>query len=51
FGRGGERLVRGLLKSVTFINDPTKSFDNLLYAYGQIGYLSEAVKAMLTPQK
>jgi len=51
FGRGGERLVRGLVKSVKFINDPAKSFDNLLYAYGQIGYLSEAAKAMLTPQK
>jgi hypothetical protein len=51
FGRGGERLVRGLVKSVKFINDPAKSFDNLLYAYGQIGYLSEATKAMLTPQK
>jgi hypothetical protein len=51
FGRGGERLARGLVKYVKFINDPAKSFDNLLYAYGQIGYLSEAAKAMLTPQK
>ena len=51
FRRGGERLVRGLVKSVKFINDPAKSFDNLLYAYGQIGYLSEAAKAMLNPQK
>jgi glycosyltransferase involved in cell wall biosynthesis len=51
FGRGGERLVRGLVKSVKFINDPAKSFDNLLYAYGQIGYLSEVIKAMLTLQK
>jgi glycosyltransferase involved in cell wall biosynthesis len=51
FRRGGERLVRGLVKYVKFINDPAKSFDNLLYAYGQIGYLSEAAKAMLNPQK
>jgi hypothetical protein len=51
FRRGGERLVRGLVKYVKFINDPAKSFDNLLYAYGQIGYLSEAAKAMLNLQK
>jgi glycosyltransferase involved in cell wall biosynthesis len=46
-GRGGERLVRGLYKSLKFIKDPAVCFDNLAYAYGQIGYLSAAIKAML----
>ncbi|GBF80039.1 glycosyltransferase family 2 protein [Aphanothece sacrum] len=47
-GRGGERLVRGLYKSLKYINNPALSFDNLVYAYGQIGYLQEAIKMMIT---
>ncbi|HEY9653785.1 MAG TPA: glycosyltransferase family A protein [Coleofasciculaceae cyanobacterium] len=47
FGRGGERLVRGLYKSLKYFADPAKRFDNLVYAYGQIGYLSAVIKAML----
>lgn len=50
-GRGGERLVRGLYKSLKYINDPALRFDNLAYAYGQIGYLSSAIKAMLSGKK
>lgn len=45
--RGGERLVRGLYKSVKYIRDPALRFDNLVYAYGQIGYLSSAIQGML----
>lgn len=47
-GRGGERFVRGLYKSLKYINDPALRFDNLLYAYGQIGYLSSAIQTMLS---
>ena len=46
-GRGGERMVRGLYKSLKYFSDPAKRFDNLTYAYGQIGYLSSAIKAIL----
>ena len=38
--RGGERMIRGLYKSLKNITDPAKRFDNFVYAYGQIGYLS-----------
>ncbi len=47
FNRGGERLIRGLYKSLKYINDPALCFDNLIYAYGQLGYL----KAVLTSPK
>ncbi|MCU0538043.1 MAG: glycosyltransferase family 2 protein [Hydrococcus sp. Prado102] len=50
-GRGGERLVRGLYKSLKYINDPALRFDNLLYAYGQIGYLSSAIQTLLRSRK
>jgi glycosyltransferase involved in cell wall biosynthesis len=43
-GRGGERLLRGLYKSLKYINNPALRFDNFVYAYGQIGYLSAAIK-------
>lgn len=46
-GRGGERLLRGLYKSLKYIANPALSFDNLVYAYGQIGYLKEALQLML----
>jgi hypothetical protein len=48
FQRGGERLVRGLYKSLKFIDKPAGRFENLLYAYGQIGYLREVVKSLFT---
>ena len=46
-GRGSERLVRGLYKSLQYLGDPAERFDNLVYAYGQIGYLSAAVQGLL----
>lgn len=42
--RGGERMVRGIYKSLKYIRDPAQRFDNFVYAYGQIGYLGEAIK-------
>lgn len=41
--RGGERLVRGIFKSLT---NPGQSFDHLVYAYGQIGYLTFVIRKM-----
>jgi glycosyltransferase involved in cell wall biosynthesis len=46
---GGERLLRGLYKTVKYLPDPAKRFENLLYAYGQVGYLSRALKGLLLP--
>lgn len=48
-GRGSERLARGLYKSLKFIAHPDQSFDNLVYAYGQIGYLKAALQGLLKP--
>lgn len=42
-GKGGERLIRGLYKSIKNINQPAICFDNLLYAYGQFGYLGSVL--------
>ncbi|MCW6035311.1 glycosyltransferase family 2 protein [Spirulina subsalsa FACHB-351] len=50
FSRGGERIVRGLYKSLKYFKDPAIRFDNLVYAYGQIGYLKTAVAGMLLPK-
>ena len=44
FRHGGERLLRGLYKSLKYFPDPAQRFDNLLYAYGQIGYLRAVVQ-------
>ncbi|MBW4493325.1 MAG: glycosyltransferase [Oscillatoria princeps RMCB-10] len=49
--RGGERFVRGLYKSVKYFSNPAQRFDNFVYAYGQIGYLSAALNGMLFPPK
>jgi glycosyltransferase involved in cell wall biosynthesis len=49
--RGGERIVRGLYKSLKYFGDPALRFDNLVYAYGQIGYLSAAIQGMLSAPK
>ncbi len=45
--RGGERLLRGLYKCGKYFNDPAVRFENFVYAYGQIGYLSETIKNLL----
>lgn len=44
--RGGERLLRGLYKSLKYVGDPALRFENLAYAYGQLGYLGSALKTM-----
>ncbi|NEP26718.1 glycosyltransferase family 2 protein, partial [Moorena sp. SIO3I6] len=45
--RGGERMMRGIYKSLKHFRNPALRFDNLVYAYGQIGYLSAVIKGML----
>lgn len=44
FQRGGERLLRGLYKSIKFMGSPATCFENLVYSYGQIGYLIKVVQ-------
>ncbi|MDB9524436.1 glycosyltransferase family 2 protein [Oscillatoria sp. CS-180] len=44
---GGERFCRGLYKTVKYLHDPAQRFENLLYAYGQIGYLASAIRGLL----
>ena len=45
--RGGERILRGLYRSLKYFNDPAERFDSFAYAYGQVGYLKAAVQGML----
>jgi glycosyltransferase involved in cell wall biosynthesis len=46
-GRGGERLARGIYKSFKYIGNPAQRFDNVTYAYGQLGYLQEVFKGLV----
>lgn len=47
--RGGERCLRGLYRSLRYMDDPAVSFDNVVYAYGQVGYLVTAIRDLLIP--
>jgi glycosyltransferase involved in cell wall biosynthesis len=51
FRCGTERLIRGLYKSLKYINNPALRFDNFAYAYGQIGYLTTAIETRLRQSK
>ncbi|MEL6468691.1 MAG: glycosyltransferase [Cyanobacteria bacterium J06623_4] len=44
---GGERLVRGLYKTVKYIHRPAQRFENFAYAYGQVAYLGSVVRYLL----
>lgn len=46
---GGERFLRGTYKAVKYLPDPAQSFENFLYAYGQVGYLTSAIRGLLRP--
>ena len=46
---GGERFLRGTYKAIKYLPDPAQSFENFLYAYGQIGYLTSAIRSLLRP--
>jgi len=45
----GERLVRGLYKTLKYSFHPAARFENAAYVYGQLGYLSQVLTAPLTP--
>lgn len=47
FRRGGERLIRGVYKSLKLAADPAQRFENLVYSYGQIGYLIKALQGLV----
>ncbi|MER3432070.1 MAG: glycosyltransferase [Leptolyngbya sp. ERB_1_1] len=49
FRRGGERLIRGLYKSLKLAPDSAQCFENLVYSYGQLGYLIKALQGLLFP--
>ena len=50
-GRGGERCLRGLYNALKYVHDPAKRFDNLVYAYGQLGYLKSVCQGLLSKSK
>lgn len=43
--KAGEKCLRGLYKFTKNIFNPAQRFDNLAYAYGQIGYITSAFKS------
>lgn len=45
--RGSERMFRGVYKSFKYIRDPALRFENLVFAWGQIGYLSAALRGLI----
>ncbi|MCG6137793.1 MAG: glycosyltransferase family 2 protein [Nostoc sp. LLA-1] len=49
--RGSERLLRGLYKALQYFSHPAERFDNLVYAYGQIGYLNAAIQGLISTNK
>ena len=51
FSRGGERLLRGIYQTGKHLTHPGQRFENLVYAYGQVGYLTTAVATMLQAMK
>ncbi|MEM9804823.1 MAG: glycosyltransferase [Cyanobacteria bacterium P01_D01_bin.56] len=46
---GGERLARGVYKTVKYVNNPAQRFENLTYAYGQLGYISSVLRFLVRP--
>ena len=48
---GGERLVRGVYKTLKYVHDPAQRFENFTYAYGQLGYLGSVVRYLAKPYK
>jgi glycosyltransferase involved in cell wall biosynthesis len=49
--RGGEKILRGIYRSLIHWHDPAQSFDDFAYAYGQVGYLKAAVLAIFSAKK
>ncbi|MFW6358599.1 MAG: glycosyltransferase [Chroococcales cyanobacterium] len=49
--RGGENILRGIYKSGKNFQNPALRLENLLYAYGQIGYLKSAFQGLISSKK
>jgi len=47
---GGERLIRGLYKTLKYIHSPSQRFENFAYAYGQIAYLGSVIRHLVRRQ-
>ena len=47
---GGERLLRGLYKTLKYIRQPDQRFENFAYAYGQIAYLGSVISHLMRRQ-
>lgn len=43
-----ERFFRGCYKSIKYLPEPALSFENLVYAYGQIGYFTAVIAEIPT---
>lgn len=48
---GSERMVSGLYQALKYFSDPALCFDNLVYSYSQIGYLSAAIQGLFNQTK
>lgn len=48
---GSERMISGLYKSLKSFRNPALCFNNLVYTYSQIGYLSAAIQGMFNSTK
>ena len=44
---GGERLIRGLYKTIKYSHSPAQRFENFAYAYGQIAYLGSVTRHLI----
>ncbi len=49
--KGGEKCLRGLYKFTKNIFNPAERFDNLAYAYAQIGYISSVINNLVSNKK
>lgn len=47
--RGVERCCRGLYQAFKATGNPAQGFDHAVYAYGQLGYLTVAIRGMVWP--
>lgn len=50
-GRGGERLMYGVYKTMKYFRYPDRRFENLVYSYGQIGYLISVIMGLFPAAK
>jgi len=51
FFGAGERIVRGIYKSLKYMGDPALRFDNFTYVCSQIGYLKTLIQSRISAPK